>query len=111
MLSNRTKQYISGLASVLAVVAISSCIGQMIPYGLAGETGKVMFWFALMMGAVAVGCVTAIAYYYYRSRMIADQGLTRMRAEVNALAGFAESMPKKSSTSPVAHPKQRAGRR
>ena len=107
-MSNRTKQYISGFASVLAVAAISTCIGQMIPYGLAGETSKVMFWFALMMCAVVIGCVAATAYYYFRSRMIADQGLTRMRIEDNVLAGSASKPASESNITTAAKPEKRS---
>jgi TRAP-type C4-dicarboxylate transport system permease large subunit len=57
----------------------------MIPYGLAGEAGKVKLYFGLMIPAFILGFVSAIAYYYYRGKSKYTSS-ERLSTEVHALA-------------------------
>lgn len=84
------KQYTSGVISLLAIITGSWCISRMIPYGLAGDTAMAILWFVLMMCAVVAGCVAGVAYYYFRSRVIADEETAGMRIAVQTLARSAE---------------------
>ncbi|HSW74934.1 MAG TPA: hypothetical protein VLG16_03620 [Candidatus Saccharimonadales bacterium] len=86
-MSNSLKQNIYGTLTVLGAVAMVVCIAKMIPYGLAGEIGKVKPYFAGMMAGLLMGLPSAIAYYYYRDKnQQADAQLDHLKAQVDIFA-------------------------
>jgi hypothetical protein len=85
--SSSSKQNISGIICVLSAAFAVFCIARMIPYGLAGEAGKVKLYFFLMLPGLLISLPFGVAYYYSRSRASsADEDLEHMRIEVGALS-------------------------
>jgi hypothetical protein len=86
-MSNSLKQNMYGALTVVGTVAMVVCIARMIPYGLAGEIGKVKPYFAGMMAGLLAGLPSAGAYYYYRTKnQQGDAQLDRLRTQVDILA-------------------------
>lgn len=90
-MSNGAKRNLWGGALLLCAVVMAFCLWRMIPYGLAGEAGKVKSYFFVAMVAFVGGLVSGMAYRYHLSDK--DTELERMRAEVEILAQAGQKPP------------------
>lgn len=89
-MSIAARQRITGSVCAFGAAAAAYCISRMIPYGLAGNAGKVKQWFILAIIAIAVSLPCGVAYYYYRSRTKEAVDLERTRVEVDILSRAAQ---------------------
>jgi len=84
-MSTALNRNIAGIACLIFAVSIMICIWRMIPYGLAGETGKIKLYFMLMTAAFIFSLASGLLYYYYRSKSEAEN-TGRIYTEVNTLS-------------------------
>lgn len=79
------RRRLPGIVTVLAVVTASYCVYRMIPYGLAGDSGKVRFWFTIMMSVIVIGLVFGVMYSYFGARDEAV-GINKQYSDLKTLA-------------------------
>lgn len=83
-MSIAAKQNFSGVVCLVSAIFMMYCIWRMIPYGMAGEAGKVKLYFTLMIIAFIFSLASGLAYQYYRSKP--NEDVERIRAGVDILA-------------------------
>lgn len=84
-MSDITKQRTSGTICLLGTGLAVFCISKMIPYGLAGDSGKVKLWFVPAILLLAVSIASGVAYYFYGNRT-KDKNIERLHTEADILA-------------------------
>ena len=109
-MTSATKQRLSGAVCVICAGAMVFFISRMIPYGLAGNTGKVKLYFAGVMVALVISLPSGVAYYYYRGNSKKDEDLERMRTEVAVLGRVGQNAAEAKPPVPRADDQSKRGR-
>jgi uncharacterized membrane protein len=102
-MSTTMKYQVSRVLVAVSVPVICYCLAQMIPAGLAGNSGEAKRWFTIVIIAAAIGMISLLVMRY--SKSLLDAADSEPVREVEILSAAAAEMARqKQAAGPVTSP-------